>query len=48
MIRRMRNGRLVEVVATQGIFANPQHPYAKALVAAVPTPAWQDADMETA
>ena len=47
-IAMMRNGWVVEVAATQEIFANPQHPYTKALFAAVPGAAWQDAAMETA
>jgi ABC-type microcin C transport system duplicated ATPase subunit YejF len=33
----MRRGEVVEEGETQGIFANPQHPYTKALLAAEPT-----------
>ncbi len=38
----MRQGRVVEVAATAEIFARPQHPYTKALFAAVPGAGWQD------
>ncbi|NIO10880.1 MAG: dipeptide/oligopeptide/nickel ABC transporter ATP-binding protein, partial [Deltaproteobacteria bacterium] len=32
-------GRLVEVGATEIIFANPQHPYTQTLIKSVPIPA---------
>ena len=38
----MRGGRVVEVAATADIFHRPQHPYTKALFAAVPGGRWQD------
>ena len=31
-------GRMVELAATDKIFANPQHPYTEALLSAVPQP----------
>ena len=31
-------GRMVELAPTDRLFANPQHPYTKALLAAVPEP----------
>ncbi len=38
----MRGGLVVETAATTDIFFRPQHPYTKALFAAVPGGAWQD------
>jgi peptide/nickel transport system ATP-binding protein len=38
----MRQGQVVEVAATAEIFANPKHPYTRALFAAVPGANWQD------
>jgi len=40
----MRAGQVVEVAATRDIFEAPQHPYTKALFAAVPGAAWQDVE----
>jgi peptide/nickel transport system ATP-binding protein len=37
----MRQGQVVEVAATADIYARPQHPYTKALFAAVPGAGWQ-------
>ncbi len=37
----MRAGRVVEVAATAEIYGQPQHPYTKALFAAVPGAGWQ-------
>ena len=42
----MRAGQVVEVAATAGIFAEPRHPYTKALFAAVPGAGWQDAPIQ--
>jgi peptide/nickel transport system ATP-binding protein len=42
----MRNGTVVEVAPAQDIFTFPRHPYTKALFAAVPGAAWQDAIAE--
>ena len=39
----MRQGAIVELAATEAIFARPQHPYTKALFAAVPGAAWSQA-----
>ncbi len=38
----MKQGEVVEVAPTAEIFFNPQHPYTKALFAAVPGAHWQD------
>jgi peptide/nickel transport system ATP-binding protein len=38
----MKQGEVVEVAPTTEIFFNPQHPYTKALFAAVPGGTWQD------
>ena len=38
----MKQGEVVEVAPTAEIFFNPQHPYTKALFAAVPGGTWQD------
>jgi peptide/nickel transport system ATP-binding protein len=38
----MKQGEVVEVAPTAEIFFNPQHPYTKALFAAVPGGSWQD------
>jgi peptide/nickel transport system ATP-binding protein len=38
----MKQGQVVEVAPTAEIFANPKHPYTKALFAAVPGANWQD------
>jgi peptide/nickel transport system ATP-binding protein len=38
----MKQGEVVEVAPTADIFFNPQHPYTKALFAAVPGGNWQD------
>ncbi len=37
----MRAGRVVEVATTAEIYGRPQHPYTKALFAAVPGAGWQ-------
>src|ERR1700682_3201855 len=37
-IAGMYLGQIVEVVATEELINNPQHPYTKAVLAAVPTP----------
>jgi peptide/nickel transport system ATP-binding protein len=37
----MRNGTVVETAPAQDIFGAPQHPYTKALFAAVPGAEWQ-------
>ena len=42
----MHRGKVVEVAATQEIFAAPQHDYTKALFAAVPGAKWQHAELE--
>jgi oligopeptide transport system ATP-binding protein len=34
----MYHGRLVEVAPTAELYANPQHPYTKALLSAIPVP----------
>ncbi len=39
----MRNGRVLELAHTRELFANPLHPYTRALLAAVPRPAPQPA-----
>ena len=41
----MKAGQVVEVAATASIFADPRHPYTKALFAAVPGAGWQDAPL---
>ncbi len=38
----MQKGEVVEVAPTSAIYGNPQHPYTKALFAAVPGAHWQD------
>ena len=38
----MKQGEVVEVAPTAEIFFNPQHPYTRALFAAVPGGTWQD------
>jgi peptide/nickel transport system ATP-binding protein len=38
----MKQGQVVEVAATADIFARPQHPYTKALFAAVPGANWHE------
>jgi peptide/nickel transport system ATP-binding protein len=38
----MKQGEVVEMAPTAEIFFNPQHPYTKALFAAVPGGSWQD------
>ncbi|WP_394690604.1 ABC transporter ATP-binding protein [Hoeflea sp.] len=34
----MLRGRIVEIAATEDIFSNPQHPYTRSLLAAIPVP----------
>jgi len=39
----MRQGSIVEIASAQAIFAAPQHPYTRALFAAVPGAMWAGA-----